>query len=128
MGTFTWTSTKDLVRKIKEGIFAVNLVDPTSYTKSDAVGAKHRNDKFSSISDDTWLGAFRRAASKFNLESDLQEVESLHGKRAHRPTHLATPTRLPRESQLLPTLSKDKVSLSYFTLPIERPNPWLIHS
>ena len=76
--SMSWSTVKGLVNDIKEILFATNLIDPTSYSKSEAEAAKHLHNKFQSINNSLWLSAFRRAATEHNLKAELEEIEARH--------------------------------------------------
>ena len=68
-------------------LFDAEGINPGSYDKSAVVEAKHKHSQFSSLADEEWFAAFRRAASDYILEEDHNEVG-----RGHNNLDLQAPT------------------------------------
>jgi len=75
-GRGAWPREKKVSSTIKETLFDTGLVDPRSYDKPEIAAAKCKHSDFSTLDDDVWCVAFRRAACEYNLREDHKEVES----------------------------------------------------
>ena len=72
-----WIDRRSLGTAIKATLFQSNSnrVDPREYTKSTALQAKRQHKQFSSVEDEEWFTAFRRAASEYNLVEDYKNIK-----------------------------------------------------
>ena len=85
MDSGTWLNRIKIGNAIKVILFDSGKIDPQSYDKSTVVNAKSNHQQFVSLDDKEWFTAFRRAASKYNLKSDHEEVEERHNKKYSDP-------------------------------------------
>lgn len=72
-----WRHRKNIGLKITR-LFEEKVLDPRSYIKASLGTIKQKYACFSSLGDVEWWTAFRRAASEYNLQKDLETVEREH--------------------------------------------------
>jgi hypothetical protein len=106
--TWTWKDQSRAVELIKSKCFDSGEVNPRRLNKSTVQDAKNRHrESFVSMNSEDFLSAFKRAASEWILENDLQSSRKKNVKGSQ-----VLDNEQPKDLLLKPT-----TTVSHFTIP-----------